>query len=212
VSPGRRLLVDTDAFMLFAGSGILDEVAVLLGFDPAKILRLSALPHMLRGQKMRRSYPPEVIARAAREANRYASLDSETGDPELVDALTGVPGIDAPGDVILLAIAAADRDTYLLTGDKRAVTALGISDDLQRIRDLLSKRIICVERALRLLVEQRTAASVAKSMSDVRFIHQSLKVFFSEENLADDTKCLEAIDHYFHKLSEASGGGGLLFC
>lgn len=116
------LLIDSDAFVLLAGAGVLEQAIELLGFDPAHALRLSPLPAMLgRGRAFKR-YPADLLQRAQIACARIVALESRP-DPVLFEQLVSVPDIDE-GEALLYATVAEKENWVLLSGDKRAMKAL----------------------------------------------------------------------------------------
>ena len=53
----RSLLVDTDAFVLLSGVGLLERAVQVVGFELVDTLRLSPVPHMLTRGRAFRSLP-----------------------------------------------------------------------------------------------------------------------------------------------------------
>jgi hypothetical protein len=179
---GRRLLIDNDAFVLFAGTGLLPRVLEALGYRPESVLRLHALPHMLRrNNRIRRSTPEDVVTRARVACDDFPALeDRETiGETAVYDRLNAVDDLD-PGEALVFVIAIENLGDAILTGDRRALVAFGVSPGLEDLRAKLAGRVICLELVFRLLVQQATAADVATSLAPLIAVNRSLKIWESK--------------------------------
>jgi hypothetical protein len=95
-----------------------------------------------------------------------------------LDQLAGIADID-PGEALLLA-SAAEHSLKLITGDKRALTAVA---RVHQFPPALSGRIVCFEAAMLLLCERlgddrvRTEVAPLIAVDDI-----TLKICFSESN------------------------------
>jgi hypothetical protein len=209
---GRRLLIDNDAFILFAGTGLLLRVLDAVGYKPDSVLRLDALPHMLRkNSRIRRSTPEDVRTKALVACDSFPALeDRETiGETAVYDRLNAIDDLD-PGEALLFAIAIENPGYAILTGDRRALVAFGAGSGLDDLRAKLAGRVICLELVFRLLVQQATAADVATNLAPLIALNRSFKIWFSATNQADDAQCLAALESYFKALKTEVGATLLL--
>lgn len=198
----RLLLVDSDSFILLGAAGLLERTAELLGFSPAQLRRLHALPHMLRGKRMRREYP-EGLREAALEATaRVEGIYDRPVDDELLQRLLAVENID-DGEAALYAHLAEHRTCLLASGDLRAIRALGLAEGFRDVREAIRDRVVCLEAAVRLLVEADGVDAIATAFRPVLPYNNHLQVFFSEGNVRDQTECLAAVRSYFDELRQS---------
>ena len=208
----QRLLIDNDAFIILAGTDLLQDAFRALGYEASAVLRLDALPHMLqKSRAIKAHYPAEVIANARRACDSVPSLKEREGDPALLDRLLTAGQDDIHGgEAVFLAVAIENPTFSLLTGDRRAISAFGSNADLKDLHAVMSGRIICLEMMLRLLVNNLGVAKVATQLAPLIPIHKSLGIFFSAGHLADHTQCVQALNVYFDDLAALVGAALLL--
>lgn len=191
----RKLLIDNDAFVLFAGAGMLDAVLQLLGFAPADVLRLPSLPSMLGRGRAFKDYPPDVKQRAQIACERFATVDAKP-DAKLLQALVGVQNIDDT-DAVLYALLAENPNWMFLSGDKRAMKALCNEPTIAHVRDAVRGRVVCIEMVVDQLVRAATAAAICEAFKPLRPVSRTLSVVLSDGNAADHAQCLIATTSYY---------------
>lgn len=184
-----RLLVDSDAFCKLGATDLFESGVALLEGDPARVERLTALPHMLRRSRALRAKLGQPLADAL--AARADLLPSApVADPRLVDELVGVDEID-PGEVQLLALA-ADETLLLVSGDKRALRAVCQLDSLV---PMLNGKLVCLEALLLALCVRHGAAQVCAAASN----HRNLDGIFAV-CLRDAATAIECLQSYLRGL------------
>jgi hypothetical protein len=199
----RRLLIDTDAFVLLSGAGLLDRVLVLLGFDRATAYRLSALPHMIRrGKKFQQVCRP-VTRDCVLEACSVVPEITDRPSDELLQKLIAFPEID-DGEALLYAMLAEQPTFMLVSGDKRAMKIVGALDNPTGIRDSVAGRVIALETVLHQLVAQDGVEPVAEAFTSFPD-HKTLQVVFSPVNSSDKQRCLASIESYLRELRGTVG-------
>ena len=198
----RLLLVDSDIFILLSAAGLLERVAELLGFSADQLRRLHALPHMLQHSKsMRRNFSDGVRERAIVVANRVTGIYERPPEGDLPQRLLAIDHID-DGEAVLIAHLAESRTCMLASGDLRAIRALGRAEGFQDVRDAIRGRVICLEAAVRMLIEADGVAATATAFQVVLPHSRHLQIFFSEANVANQEQCLDAVRSYFAELRE----------
>ena len=71
----RLLLIDTDAFVILAGAGLIDRTAELLGFEPHQGRRLYPVENQFtRGRIFKQRYPEAVRQTALAKAKLVTPL------------------------------------------------------------------------------------------------------------------------------------------
>ncbi|WP_199545054.1 hypothetical protein [Paraburkholderia kururiensis] len=148
------LLVDNDALLKLARYDLLDKVLEQFSFDYGDVRVLAAAKYVLLPARDRlRHCKDEACAdRLERFLSLVGKLDATTADRGIVDALAAVPNID-PGEALMLAAGATDPDCYIITGDKRALAAVGESELLFAVRVALRGRILSLELLFSFLIE-----------------------------------------------------------
>ena len=120
----RRLLIDSDAFVLLSGAGLLDRALALLGFDRTTACRLSPLPHMIRrGKRFQQLCRPDTRERALEACPSVPAITDRPGD-DLFQRLIISPEID-DGEALLYALLAEQPTFMLASADKRAMQTIG---------------------------------------------------------------------------------------
>jgi hypothetical protein len=172
-----RLLLDSDAFCKFAAAGLLRPAALVLGADLDDARRLPVLPHMLRRGRLRRSLGDAVsdFLIPLAESIRAAPDASDAW----LDRFVGVRDVD-PGEAQILALA-AQHGVTVLTGDKRALRALGAEPALVAA---LRLRIALPEVVLLRLCEAMGDDAVRAAVHSSRPTDTMLRVCFSQGNSA----------------------------
>ncbi len=186
------LLLDSDIFILHAGADLLPELVAAAGFDLSEARRLAALPHMLRKGRMSKRHPSGVVTKAQEWCTRIRSID-EVPSPHLVDLLAAMPGIDE-GETYLFSLA-AERRSIVATGDKRACVALATAD--RQIAEPLQGKIICLETALLLLLDQVGYATLAKGFTPAMAYNQTLRVLLSQGEQTPEEHFRGALASYY---------------
>jgi hypothetical protein len=206
----RRLLIDSDVFVLLAASGSLLRLAELLGFSLDQLGRLAALPHMLRhGKSFRRKYPEEVRAIAGSVAEAVPAIVDRPQDDDRLQLLLSIKGIQE-GEALLYGLLAESQDCWLTSGDKTAMRALVAQPSLQPVHSLVAGRIICLESILKKLVHADGVAAVAPAWLPLRDTYKSLAIIFSDVNCRGQRQCLECLDSMLNDLQNTLGSDFLL--
>jgi hypothetical protein len=196
----QRLLIDNDAFVIFAGTDLLADVLDVLGYVPAQAVRLAALPHMLgKSKSMKGRYPADVLTKAGVACSQITALE-DPGDPETLQRLIMAHDDINDGEALLLAVAAKNDGYAVLTGDRRALVAFGQAAGIDDLRAALADRLVCLEIALRLLAEKLGVTELVSRLAPLIPIHQTMKIFFSPACQADHSQCFAAMKSYFIQL------------
>lgn len=192
-----QLLIDSDVFCKFAVCGILSDVSAMLGATRGTCWRLPDLGYILTNRKSRhyRDLGPQLAAVAADVAKDYQSLP--LGDPAMLSLFTGVKGID-PGEVRLFAAAASSADALILTGDKRAITALGqVRAD---VRGRLYGKIVPQDAALLRLCEREGFERIVARVHPHAVCDGTMRLCFPRAK-CDPRECLSS---YVRGLTEST--------
>lgn len=195
------LLVDTDMLILLAATGLLEHVAASLGYPIAQVRRLSAAPHQVRKSKrFRDTYGEGVLQRVEPAIKTIKEADP----PSDLDLLEDLKNLVDPGEAQLMAIAARDRCTLLVSGDKRAIAGLAESNATSHIESLQGK-IVSLEAVLWSLLSERPAEDVRETFAPV-LNHKTLKILLSEHMVADQGRCRAGVMSYYNDLHRQAKG------
>lgn len=198
----RLLLVDSDAAILLAASGLFGQLLEALDLEVAQARRLDALPHMLRKSRKARKYR-DLMEILLDWCEKVAPIEDAAEDDEVRQLLVR-DDID-PGEAGLFALLYENPGYLLTTGDKRSLRELASSEDLQVVRQSLSGRVICLETAVELLVAKLGIQRVAEAFTPLRPYNRTLSVIFSRGEETSETDCLEALRSYIRELTEDVG-------
>jgi hypothetical protein len=184
-----KLLVDTDAFCKLAICGLLEDAVHLLGASFSECGRLVALPHMLRGGRLRKKYGDEDCELILRVAESILPISE--ADVVWLDKLAQIEAID-PGEAQLFA-AAAQSGAMVMTGDKRALMAL---KNIAEFPASLEGRVVALEAVLIALCNHIGSDDIRHRLQPCLEKDQMFKICFS----AFGSEPLECLRSYYHDL------------
>lgn len=148
------LFVDNDALLKLASYGLLDTAISMFNIRPEDVYVLATAKYALLPVKdrLRRCKTEECANVLESFLSKSTKLTPYGVDSDTLDALTAKPGIDA-GEALMLAVVASDPDSYIITGDKRALEALQFGKGLDNVREALGGRVLSLELLFLFLVE-----------------------------------------------------------
>lgn len=184
-----RVLVDTDIFCKLGTAGLLTFALDELGVKEGECGRLPALPHMLRRGGLVRRYGEQRCASLIPLAESLPTVGPASD--EWLEPLLGMHNIDA-GEAQLIAVA-AENSALLLSGDKRALTAIAGVD---KIVAALSGRVVVLESMLIALSRRLGQAELRRMLQPAIDGDTVLKVCFSPES----TDALGGLESYLRDL------------
>ena len=203
---GQPILIDNDALLKLARYGLLNESIALFGCTPADVRVLATAKYSLLPAKDRlRLCEDEESATRLEEFLRSSTpLDARSADPELLDALNSVQNIDA-GESLLLAVSATERNTLVVTGDKRSLAALCSDDSVAQVFSALAGRVVSMEILFLYLVEHQFVyiQSCVRAKPNV---DKALSIVFGISTLADLNLVQEGLNSYISHLRKITGG------
>lgn len=203
------LLIDTDLFVLLAGAGLLSHLAQCLGVPPENIRRLPSLQSQIKSKRFIDKIPVAELERLQQAINDVPAWTASPADTSILDRLADVPDID-PGEALLFATL-YEQPVYLLaSGDKRSMIALGNAPDLDDVRTAIKGRILSLETALTLLVNQNGAATIGPALQPLAAKHRTIDILFGTKTTFDDNETIHQIRSYLDHLV-AQIGPSLLY-
>lgn len=200
----RLLLIDSDAFILLAGAGLLLRSIELLGFEPQDSRRLQALEPMLRkpARSLRR-YPAEVVSRALEACKTIPALEllPDAGTQALFE---GRIGVDA-GEALLFGVVARHSLCLMASNDKTAMRTVATDPGLQELRSRVAGRVVCLESLTRLLLERDDPEAVARAFGGRFASDKRLAAILSMGMDGQPEECLAAVDSFLAGLRRELG-------
>nr|MDZ8061869.1 hypothetical protein [Nostoc sp. EkiNYC01] len=201
----RLILIDNDALLKLSRYGLLDEAVALFGCLPTNVRVLATAKYSLFPAKNRLRFCKDEESAARLEAFLKTSkpLDAELADPDLLDALNAVQNIDA-GEALLLAVGAIDKDTLVITGDKRSLTALCTNNSVAQVSSALEGRVVSMELLFSYLIEHQFVyiQECVRSKPDVDI---ALKIVFGVTTPAAFESVQEGLASYIRHLRAMTG-------
>lgn len=170
-----KLLVDTDIFCKLGVAGLLRDALNIFGATPQQCGRLRALPHMLKKGRLPKRYGMPVCETLRPIAESMSIIP--TPSDMWLDKLIGVEAIDV-GEAQLLA-AAAESETILFTGDKRALQSLKSLTDFTQVLD---GKIVVLEAALLTLCHKIGTEEVRRHIVPLAALDKVVEICFSKNN------------------------------
>ncbi len=171
-----RTLLDTDAFCKLAVGDLLSDTIELLGSPSGECRRLPALPYMLKKKgKLRKQYGEDLSDRLSAIADAIPPL--ECNNSAWYDRLTAVHDVDV-GEAQLFS-SAAEHQSLIVSGDKRAVRALKTVPD---ICFALRGRIVTLEPLLISLCEKVGKSRIIDCARKVAPYDTVFRVCFSADD------------------------------
>jgi hypothetical protein len=167
-----HLLLDNDAFCKLALAGLLHQTVHQLELNISDCRKLPSLPHMLRRGKLRAHLGDQNADSLINFANSIDNITSP--NVTLVDSLTSKSEIDA-GEALIFA-SAAENKSFLITGDKRALSALR---SINPYPQALDGRIVLLESALLSLCKTTDVENIRKSVQTIKNLDKVVSICFS---------------------------------
>jgi hypothetical protein len=201
----QPILIDNDALLKLARYGLLDEAIALFECTPTDVRVLATAKYRLLPAKNRLRFCKDEESAARLEAFLKTSnpLDAGLADPDLLDVLNAVPNIDA-GEALLFAVGANNRDTLIITGDKRSLAMLCSHDSVADVSKALAGRVISMEVLFSMLTEYQFTL-IQERVRDKPDVDMTLKIVFGVTVPADFESVKEAFNSYISDLRSRTG-------
>jgi hypothetical protein len=185
-----KVLVDTDAFCKLGLAGLLTDAVASFGAQLTDCGRLPALPHMLRRGGVPKRFGKENCESLLEIADKIPPLQPPTSD--WLDRFLPIQGID-PGEAQLFS-AAAEQTLFVISGDKRALRAIG---KVNGAAQALSGLIVTLEAVLIALHDSIGAEALRARVAPLRPFDTTVGICFSDGN-ADP---ISAVQSYYNSLA-----------
>ncbi|QEL14275.1 hypothetical protein [Limnoglobus roseus] len=201
------LIVDNDVFVLLSATNLLDRAIAVLNFQPDRVSRLDALPHMLhatlkgKSKKFNKFTPPQLEA-AVSQTERFSPVTLRSNDDKLLDRLAKEIAFDAP----IYASLVEQESMWLHSGDCSAMLRVGTVPNLADVRERITGRLVSVEAIAYRLIEEDGFSDTAKAFNPVLGASQTINALFSRGGMVDQ---LESARSYLRDLCRRVGPGFL---
>jgi len=198
-------LWDTDILLKLSALDLVQETLQLLQLSEQDVYLLPSATHYLRkaDKRLIYRYGKEGVERAQKLAQqaKFVGFHLEKSELEL---LSSVPDIDT-GEALLYASTYALQEFWLLTGDKRSLTALAASPNCQPMAARLSGKVICLEQVVIHSLSSYPFEILLSKIVPARECDTAVKVAFGSGNQADLSHAIGALDAYIEELRAKTG-------
>ena len=198
-------LWDTDILLKLSALDLVQETLQLLQLSEQDVYLLPSATHYLRkaDKRLIYRYGKEGVERAQKLAQqaKFVGFHLEKSELEL---LSSVPDIDT-GEALLYASTYALQEFWLLTGDKRSLTALAASPNCQPIAARLSGKVICLEQVVIHSLSSYPFEILRSKIVPARECDTAVKVAFGSGNQTNLSHAIGALDAYISELRAKTG-------
>jgi len=200
----QLILIDNDALLKLARYGLLHDSIALFGCTPANVAALPAAKYKLLPDEDRLRYcEDEESAVRLEEFLKIATrLNPREADLDLLDELNTIQHIDT--ESLLFAVGATDKDSLVITGDKRSLAALCSDDSVAHVFTALAGRVVTMEVLFLHLIEHNFA-HIQKCVRSKRNVDKALSIAFGVTIPADLTSVKEGLTSYIRHLQNVTG-------
>jgi len=198
-------LWDTDILLKLSAMDLVQETTQLLQVSEHDIYILPSAPHYLlkAGKRLIDRYGRNAVERAQKLVRQLKVANFPLDESEL-DLLRGVSDIDT-GEALLYASTQTLHAFWLLTGDKRSLTALAKAPDCQVIVARLGGKVICLEQIIVHILRSHPFETVLNKIVPARECDTVVKVAFGSGNQTDLSRAIETLDAYISELRAVTG-------
>ena len=202
---GKPILMDNDALLKLALYGLLDEAVSVFGCTASDVCVLATAKYSLLPAKNRLQLCKDEESAARLEAFLRTSSPLNVGaaDPELLDLLNIIPNIDT-GEALLFAVGSTNRDTLVITGDKRSLVALCSYDSVSNVSEALAGRVLSMEVLFLMLIEHQFAL-IQERVRAKPDVDKTLNIVFGVTVPGNVESVREGLDSYIRDLFSKTG-------
>jgi len=197
-----KVYIDCDVASKLARWGVLDEVWNTLDLDNHDVYVPASLKFRFQLQDDAKALKKCGSAAAVEQLRRFVG---KVGDPpdaqdELIVVLSSEPGIDS-GESVLFASAATQDDAVIITGDKKAIVALGwLCEKEERVRTLRGK-ILCLEQLVAHLLDFKGLSWLRQAIAVDPSADRTIHICLGSRLDAPLASVREALESYVNSLS-----------
>jgi hypothetical protein len=203
--------VDNDIIVKLATFDLYDEALAALGvgyheafvLDTAKF-KLGAAGQQAGVEKAKRRLGDKVHQRVVDFLHKVHEVKVAPPSPAHA-LLCGVPNID-PGEAILIAAAADEETSLLVTGDKKAVRAFAATGPCAPLVEALQGRFVCLEQILLRVMDRIGFQPLLQKVVPVMECDSSIRSAFGSGYLAQEHNVRAALVAYVREVRGFDGG------
>ncbi|NER51926.1 MAG: hypothetical protein F6J92_35855 [Symploca sp. SIO1A3] len=188
--------VDNDVILKLVACNLFWESINVLGLSPSDVRVRATTKYYF--QKKPKKYPQTVRDQAIAIIEKCQLIDDPPINEEL-QTLQQIEGID-PGEGVLIAATQTEASFYLVTGDKNCLRALANAPELDKIRQRLKGRVVCLEQLILRLVETQAFDGILTKVLPGRQYDAALKAVFGSGEKATKENVLLALRGYVDNL------------
>jgi hypothetical protein len=199
------LFIDNDALLKLVSYDLLETALAMFHIrqEDVRVLATAKYALLPANNRLRRCKTEQCATRLESFLPKATKLSADDADAAALDALAEMPGIDA-GEALMFAVAAPKSDSFIITGDKRALEALQIGQSHHGVRDALAGRVLSIELLFSFMVEGDFAQLQAQVRSQPG-VDTALSSIFGVSVPASPESVRAALDSYIGHLRHRTG-------
>jgi len=196
------ILFDNDVLLKLATYDLIDEALDALKVASSQVSVLATAKYSLLPAKNRllRCKDEQTADRLEAFLKACVIISQDKIAPELVDGLAGIQSLDS-GEAVLFAYAATHADSLVVTGDKRAISALMKSE----VADKLQGRVMALESVFQVMTAQEVEPVQVKVRANLG-ADKSLANVFGKSYVASADSVREGLKSYINDMVNKTGG------
>lgn len=201
----QRILIDNDALLKLACYGLLSEAVSFFECSPENAFVLATAKYSILPDRNRLRFCEDKASATRLEKFFQASslINVQQADPNLLDTLNTVQNIDV-GEAILFAIGSTDRDSIVITGDKRSLAALCSHDSVATVYKGLERRVVSMEILFLYLIENQFSY-IQDRVRAKPSVDKALSIAFGVTEPTDLASVREGLNSYIQYLRSETG-------
>jgi predicted nucleic acid-binding protein len=179
------------------------EAIACLGVSKQEIRLLPDAKYVVRNSKrVAQHYAVEIRERAIAIVEACQPIQPLAND--VFQLLNTTEGID-PGEALLISAAHSENAFYLVTGDKRCLMALADAPQLNKVRQKLCGKVVCLEQLVQALIAAYGFENIAAKVITARQHDGALNAVFGSAEQATQANVSLALAGYIKDLRLKTG-------
>lgn len=204
-----ELFLDNDIVLKLSSAGLLQEIEQIFNCTPDSIFILpSAFDYISKSNNVKRNYSQGTINNSLAIIKKYKKIPDDYTDDNKYIRLFDIDDIDS-GEQLLYSLTPKTSKFLILTGDKRSITQLNNSPEINDICNYLSSKIVCLEYIILQLLDMYPFDEISKKIITSDYCKDmAIRISFMQNELTIE-KAREGLQSYYNYLKKHSGN--LLF-
>lgn len=208
-----QALIDTDVLLKTASYGLLTLLTQSKPFGASEYAMLGAAKYVVQGRLKKKltgqdlTQAKEHFAHASQEISEIEPTEEEIRLAALLEGLAMELGVDFDtGESQLSAVLISRGCPLLMTGDKRAITAIGELRNHEACTTLIG-RVACLEQTILWMTQSAGLESVQPPVCRLKQVDSSLTMSFGcYSGGAPMEACMEGLSSYIKDLHAKAPG------